>query len=220
MADLEKWYYGIDVVGEFSSKSDVSQLATSDYGSPSSNGKKIIDVILSSVSSLSIRSKEEDLTTISAGTSREFYAEVNYRASLDWSMTPEINSLYEKYEDLNPFSLSKKLNIEIKFVPFKDRPYGNVKIIFGEPIIFINMSKENEHFFICAHELYHAIAHKQLRYNYQTNIVAKAKMEIEANLFASHLIMNDYLLKYKTPPKNFLKLQTVYGLFDEMKDFF
>lgn len=40
MADLEKWYYGIDVVGEFSSKSDVSQLATSDYGSPSSNGKK------------------------------------------------------------------------------------------------------------------------------------------------------------------------------------
>lgn len=89
MADLEKWYYGIDVVGEFSSKSDVSQLATSDYGSPSSNGEKIIDVIFSSVSSLSIRSKEEDLPTISAGTSREFYAEVSYRASLDWSMTPE-----------------------------------------------------------------------------------------------------------------------------------
>lgn len=131
-----------------------------------------------------------------------------------------LNTLYKKHKTLNPFSLAESLSIDVKYVPFEERPYGNFRIILDTAIIFIHRDKKNEHFYICAHELYHAIAHKNRYYNYQTNIVAKAKMELEANLFASKLILNDYLLKYKQVPENFNTIQSFYGLSDEMEEYF
>lgn len=46
LGDLDDWYYGIDVLGEFATKSDVGKFATdSAYGAPSTNANQILDML-------------------------------------------------------------------------------------------------------------------------------------------------------------------------------
>lgn len=91
LGDLDDWYYGIDVLGEFATKSDVGKFATdSAYGAPSTNANQILDMLTVEPVSLTVTASgvNADSNTIDAGTSRQFTATTNTRATPQWSVEP------------------------------------------------------------------------------------------------------------------------------------
>lgn len=91
LGDLDDWYYGIDVLGEFATKSDVGKFATdSAYGAPSTNANQILDMLTVEPVSLTITASgvNADSNTIDAGTSRQFTATAATRATTEWSVEP------------------------------------------------------------------------------------------------------------------------------------
>lgn len=125
-----------------------------------------------------------------------------------------IKNIYLKCGSYNPFVISESLNIEIKYVPFGKSPLGQVAYMYGTPIILLNedLDDSNERFFVCAHELYHALEHTSLSSYYISNRVAKSKMESEANSFATIILFNDFIETNSYFPESFDDLERSYGL--------
>lgn len=105
-----------------------------------------------------------------------------------------INNLRKTAGTLNPFVIAEILGIEIKYVPFLTNPEGQYLKILDEPIILLNEKYEerNRRYFLVAHELHHAIEHKELSGYYVQNNVTRGKLENEANLFAAALLVYYY----------------------------
>lgn len=130
-----------------------------------------------------------------------------------------IKELYSKYRSYNPFVLSELLNIEVKYVPFGKSPLGQVAYVYEAPIILLNdcLKDSNERFFVCAHELYHALEHTSLSSYYISNRIAKSKMESEANTFATTILFYDFIESNSYLPESFDELEHSYGFPESSK---
>jgi Zn-dependent peptidase ImmA (M78 family) len=105
-------------------------------------------------------------------------------------------SLKETYKTTNPFRIAEMLNIDCNFVVFKKdavqayllKPYEDVA-----PCIYVNSNfdKKSQQVF-CAHELGHAILHKNASNHFDGNSLSNLN-EHEANLFAIALLFDPNL---------------------------
>lgn len=103
------------------------------------------------------------------------------------------NNLTEKYGTRNPYELCDFLNIPVLY-----NNLGNIKGLFqnvqGSPVIHLNNSlSEDEIKPVLAHELGHALLHKELNVCFLNNYTfcITDKYENEANKFAAHLLIDD-----------------------------
>ncbi len=117
----------------------------------------------------------------------------------------------EIYKTNNPFEIAKILNINCNFVSFRKnavqayilKPYEDIP-----PCIFINSNfNERSQKIFCAHELGHAVLHKNAANHFDGDSLSNSN-EYEANLFAVALLfdsnlfklhiesMDNYILKY------------------------
>lgn len=117
-----------------------------------------------------------------------------------------VDELVSKYGERNPFSLCKAMDIEILPFYFESDIKGYTTMHFGITVIVLNGNlKPVMKKIVCAHELAHSLLHKEMVENGKllsdiSVLDMTAKPEVEANLFASELLISDEdildLLKY------------------------
>ncbi len=103
------------------------------------------------------------------------------------------NNLKNMYQTTNPFKIADHLGINISFSPFKKtamqgytyRPFDDHPPLIG---INSNFDKRSQ-YVLCAHELGHAILHKDACNHFDDNPINNPH-EYEANLFAVALLCN------------------------------
>lgn len=109
----------------------------------------------------------------------------------------KVAKLVRKYDTRNPFGLAKDLGIYVYYKPL-GKLEGFYTIVLKRRAIVLNEHlEENRKRLILAHE----IAHDQLHRNERKNLgefltmkhfnEAKNSYEIEANIFAAHLLISD-----------------------------
>lgn len=106
------------------------------------------------------------------------------------------------------------MGIEIKYVPFLENPKGQFQDLLGYPVILLNESlkESQERFYICAHELGHALFHKEISSYYVSTRNSRSKSESEANCFAANLIADLYKEDTQMYPRKIEDLTRLYGL--------
>ena len=135
----------------------------------------------------------------------------------------DIKTLVENHHTANPFMIADNLNISYIFVDFPARLKGRIIVTQdGEPIIFLNNSLKNskEKYLVMAHELKHAMDHSDLIGYYSLCYGGKGKLELEANKFATDLMILLYQEQYQIIPDTFDKLISVYGVKEEMREYY
>ncbi|WP_165006009.1 MULTISPECIES: ImmA/IrrE family metallo-endopeptidase [unclassified Enterococcus] len=127
-----------------------------------------------------------------------------------------VATIRRRFETANPFAICEKLGIEIMYVPFLENPKGQFQEVLGRPIIFLNeaLKFSEERFYVCAHELGHALFHQGMSSYYVSNQKSRSKSESEANCFATNLIVSLYKEDYQTYPRKVDELRNLYGLPD------
>lgn len=125
-----------------------------------------------------------------------------------------VRDIKRKYNSVNPFVISEKMEIEIKYVPFLENPKGQFQEIRGQAFIFLNeeLKDSEERFYICAHELGHALFHKEISSYYVSTRNSRSKSESEANCFAANLIADLYKEDTQMYPRKIEDLSRLYGL--------
>lgn len=94
-----KWYYGIDVIGEFATEEDKGDFSNSNHGAPSSDAANLINVLTKKPTyHVTITNVEEDLV-LKQGESKQFEAsvtetdfegnETSVETPITWSVSPE-----------------------------------------------------------------------------------------------------------------------------------
>lgn len=125
-------------------------------------------------------------------------------------------NLIAKYRTRNPFKLTKSLGIIVKFADLGE-VRGLFKKILRNKYIFINSNlSEFDQRIVCCHELGHAILHSSSEYQFlidNTSLLRRSKLEDEANLFASYLLISDDEVfeeyEFKETETNFLMLEEI-----------
>ncbi|HFD1594977.1 TPA: ImmA/IrrE family metallo-endopeptidase [Enterococcus faecium] len=122
--------------------------------------------------------------------------------------------LKQKYNSANPFIICEKMDIQIKYVPFMNNPKGQFQELLGRSVILLSheLKESEERFYICAHELGHAIFHKGLSSYYVSTRNSRSKSESEANCFAANLIVSLYKEDNDQYPRKVEELTNLYGL--------
>ena len=128
----------------------------------------------------------------------------------------KVLDLIIKYGTKNPFKLAKKLNIEI-LIEDLGEVRGLFKKILKRKFIFINSNLSDfDKLLVCAHELGHAILHSSSDFQFlidNTSLLRRSRLEDEANLFASYLLIpNDEVFEeyeFKETETNFLMLEEI-----------
>ncbi|OTP12358.1 hypothetical protein A5844_000591 [Enterococcus sp. 10A9_DIV0425] len=125
-----------------------------------------------------------------------------------------VSTLKRTYQTANPFLISEKMGIEIRYVSFLENPKGQFQELMGYPIILLNESlkESEERFYICAHELGHALFHHGLSSYYVSTRKSRSKSESEANCFAANLIVSLYKEDNEQYPRKIEELTNLYGL--------
>ena len=103
------------------------------------------------------------------------------------------NTLKKKYGTNNPFDIAKYLGIKVIF-----EPLGSISGYYNKQLrmkqIHINHDlSDHDQLFTCAHELGHAIMHPDANTPFlrkRTGLLV-SKMEIEADKFATELLIDD-----------------------------
>ena len=101
-----------------------------------------------------------------------------------------------KYDTRNPFELARYLNVKIQGGDLGGRA-GCYMFLKNHKCIFLNENlNENELLVVMAHELGHAIMHRKENCYFIRNktFLLTSKNEIEANKFASELLISDEIL--------------------------
>jgi Zn-dependent peptidase ImmA (M78 family) len=108
-----------------------------------------------------------------------------------------VEGLMEMYKARNPFELCKCLEIKVIFSDLGDEVKGFFqRTVEGYEIIHINERlSEEEQRYICAHELGHAILHTDISLSFfiENRLQVKNKYEIQADMFAAELLIEDNL---------------------------
>lgn len=121
----------------------------------------------------------------------------------DAYLIPE--KLIKLYDTRDPFRIASYKNIEIMMRSDFDRQKGAFSLMLNVPFIFINsnLSPEMQRI-VCAHELGHAMLHRQLCRKMKNQTIYEYEIfdirdstEYEANIFAANLlidedVMNEY----------------------------
>nr|DAU70252.1 MAG TPA: IrrE protein [Caudoviricetes sp.] len=89
-----------------------------------------------------------------------------------------------------------------------------------KPMIWINDSirDSNLKYLVMAHELKHALDHYGLDGFYTAAYNGKGKLEHEAEIFATELMLLLYKEQYEAIPETFDIFQSVYGIKEEMRE--
>ncbi|EGO9939513.1 ImmA/IrrE family metallo-endopeptidase [Enterococcus faecium] len=129
--------------------------------------------------------------------------------------------LKQKYNSANPFIICEQMGIQIKYVPFMNNPKGQFQELLGRSVILLSheLKESEERFYICAHELGHAIFHKGLSSYYVSTRNSRSKSESEANCFAANLIVSLYKEDNDQYPRKVEELTNLYGLPESMYRF-
>ena len=125
-----------------------------------------------------------------------------------------VGKLKKEYGTADPFGISEKMGIEIRYAPFLENPKGQFQELLGYPVILLNESLKDseERFYICAHELGHALFHKEISSYYVSTRNSRSKSESEANCFAANLIADLYKEDTQMYPRKIEDLSRLYGL--------
>lgn len=132
----------------------------------------------------------------------------------------KVLSLVRKFGTSNPYKIAKELDINLL-----EANLGEVKGYYTKirriKFIFINENlSKNEKIFTMAHELKHAIDHADLIGYYSLCYGGKGKLELEANKFATELMLLLYQEQYQEIPETFDKLILTYGVKEEMREYY
>lgn len=125
-----------------------------------------------------------------------------------------VKELKSEYGSANPFVICEELGVQIRYVPFLTNPKGKFEELLDSSVILLNeeLKDSEERFFICAHELGHAIFHKGLASYYASNNKSRSKSESEANCFAANLLTDLYKEDTQMYPRKITDLTRLYGL--------
>ncbi|MGE7977309.1 ImmA/IrrE family metallo-endopeptidase [Psychrobacillus sp. NPDC093200] len=130
-----------------------------------------------------------------------------------------VNQLVKKHGTNDPFKLAQLMGILIVFEPL-GTALGYYNKNFRVPIIHINQDAPKEKlFFICAHELGHAIQHPDVNTSFlrQNTLFSTDILEIEANTFAVELLLLDeYLYEQNNTSFTVVEAIQVYGIPSEL----
>lgn len=105
-------------------------------------------------------------------------------------------SIVKKYHTRNPFEIIKEKNVILVYTPLVD-VRGFYQYFQRNHLIYIDENlSEHEKKFVCAHELGHMLLHKKANAVYMDTKTCfnTNKYEIEANTFASNLLIPDEVI--------------------------
>lgn len=120
----------------------------------------------------------------------------------------------EQLKTFDPFKIAEFKNIEVKYKNFDIEPKGEAVKYFDRSIILLDISLKDidEKYFVCAHELCHALEHTELATYYISNCNIKNKFEYQADQFAIELLTSLYQEQYDIPAITKNDLQIAYGI--------
>lgn len=125
-----------------------------------------------------------------------------------------IEGLYNQYGTLDPFALVEHAGIDLHYVPYLDNPMGQYLKLVGTPTILLSDTLEGspERFFVLSHELHHALEHEDWAGYYVFNHKSRAKLENEANGFATNLLFHFFIEEHQLVPETSQLLELEYGV--------
>lgn len=106
--------------------------------------------------------------------------------------------LMKKYNTNDPFVIAEHKNINVIFWHLHKEVAGFYKYIRRNRFIFLNKSlPEQLSYFVCSHELGHALQHPRISTPFIKNktLFSVDRIEVEANKFAVELLMPDDLIR-------------------------
>jgi Zn-dependent peptidase ImmA (M78 family) len=111
-------------------------------------------------------------------------------------ITNLVKKTTNKYGENNPFALCRQMGIEVLFTKLGENLKGYFFYQSRIKIIVINEDlSDNEQKIVCAHELGHAIMHKDYALSRSFSdfelFCVSARPELEATLFAAELLIKD-----------------------------
>ena len=133
----------------------------------------------------------------------------------------EVTELVNRHNTANPFIIAEYENIDVKFVSLPSDLKGlMLSTPNDKPMIWINDSirDSNLKYLVMAHELKHALDHYGLDGFYTAAYNGKGKLEREAEIFATELMLLLYKEQYEAIPETFDIFQSVYGIKEEMRE--
>lgn len=129
-----------------------------------------------------------------------------------------IGYMGHRYKTFDPFVIAEKLNVQVEWQNFGERPIGETKYYHTmngnkAPIILLNEKVRDrpERYFAMAHELGHVIEHEGLESYYEFNRRNRSKVEVEADTFAAHLLTNLFVEEHDRAANNYQELVWTYG---------
>lgn len=124
------------------------------------------------------------------------------------------NMLFKRCNTYNPYQLAECMGIDYKYVELDEKLLGLTVLFDHEPIILLNsgLVESNKRFEVMAHELSHALCHKDLPLTYGFAVNGKLKLEGEADDFAAHLLTGFYAENFGHSPKCFRDIQYTFML--------
>ena len=133
----------------------------------------------------------------------------------------KVTELVKRHKTANPFIIAECENIEVRFVPLPSNLQGlMLSTPNDKPMIWINVNirDSNLKYLVMAHELKHALDHYGLDGFYTAAYNGKGKLEREAEIFATELMLLLYKEQYEAIPETFDIFQSVYGIKEEMRE--
>ncbi len=128
----------------------------------------------------------------------------------------EVTTLIQKYRTNDPFLLAECLNIHVLFRFLHQQINGFYKYEKRNKYIVINKSLSDQlQKFVCAHELGHAVLHKDINTPFMRNYTffSVDKIEVEANTFAVELLMpNSSLYELQDTNLTIYEAAELYGV--------
>ena len=133
----------------------------------------------------------------------------------------KVTELVKRHKTANPFIIAEYENIEVRFVSLPSDLKGLMLSTPNDnPVIWINDSirDSNLKYLVMAHELKHALDHYGLDGFYTAAYNGKGKLEHEAEIIATELMLLLYQEQYEAIPETFDIFQSVYGIKEEMRE--
>ncbi|KRQ86012.1 Metallopeptidase ImmA [Caloramator mitchellensis] len=110
----------------------------------------------------------------------------------------KVDELVKKYKTNNPFELADFLGITAVNWDFPSEIKGIYQYEKRNKFIYLNKQLTySESLYVCGHEIGHAILHTKINCTFlkQYTLLSTNKLENEANLFSSYLLIPDETLK-------------------------
>ncbi|KRM93529.1 hypothetical protein FC56_GL000241 [Lentilactobacillus senioris DSM 24302 = JCM 17472] len=127
-----------------------------------------------------------------------------------------IKTMIRRYGTADPFVIAEKLNIDVRWVNFGERPFGKTFYDEHAPVVMLNKSLKYkpQRYFTLAHEIGHVVMHADLN-GYYTGRLSYGPLELQASEFASGLLALLYVEENGVGPEYRSDLVHAYGYPEE-----